>query len=231
MRENNIADKYSERVQSKQRNPTEALNRLRSMSLLRSVESRKAKEVDAPARQDQQQPTPPATGLHTILCRSTPSRRRSPDGRETTQRLTRPNARAHNRPEATLGAGSRLVVHTNTKTSTSTVARRGYTPRCVSGYSIATSLLSCVCVCVRECACVCSEIDASETVIEALVVGRWGIFAVELVSASLCTARLLTRSRTHSVQQFKLHYSSMLTALSFKETQLVSLASSSCPRT
>jgi hypothetical protein len=37
-------------------------------------------------------------------------------------------------------------------------------------------------------------------VIEALVVGLWGIFAVELVSASLWTARPLAHSHTHSLQ-------------------------------
>jgi hypothetical protein len=73
------------------------------------------------------------------------------------------------------------------------------------------SRLHCCTVCV--CACVCSEIDASEMVIEALVVGLWGIFAVELVSASLWTARPLTHSRTHARTHFKLHYSSMLTAI------------------
>jgi hypothetical protein len=36
-------------------------------------------------------------------------------------------------------------------------------------------------------------------VVEALVVGLWGIFAVELVSASLWTARPLTHARTHAL--------------------------------
>jgi hypothetical protein len=44
MRANNITDKYSEHVQPKGRNPTEVLNPLRSVSVLRSVESRKAEE-------------------------------------------------------------------------------------------------------------------------------------------------------------------------------------------
>jgi hypothetical protein len=44
MRANNITDKYSEHVQSKQRNPAETLDPLQSVSVLRSVESRKAEE-------------------------------------------------------------------------------------------------------------------------------------------------------------------------------------------